>query len=87
MEDTPNIDWLREEVNKLKSLLDDPHPGLSTWNEFYISQVKKLMNFWNAEKPPNEVNSADTEKISSAEYWHCISILQIARRSFRRISG
>jgi len=33
---------LPEEVKKLNDLLQDPHPGLSTWQEAFNSQGKKV---------------------------------------------
>jgi len=46
MSNTPNLDYLKEEVRKLHALLDDPHPGLFTWREAYADQAKVLMEFW-----------------------------------------
>ena len=40
------LDRLLLEVNKLKSLLEDPHPGLSTWCTCYAKQMDKIVNFW-----------------------------------------
>jgi hypothetical protein len=48
--DTPNIAFLREQVDGLKRLLDDPHPGLSTWAKMYGDRMQALSNFWNAEE-------------------------------------
>ncbi len=45
---TPNIDYLREQVTKLKALLDDPHPGLSTWCAMYGECMKSISYFWGA---------------------------------------
>jgi hypothetical protein len=50
MSDTPNLDFLRGEVNKLKDLLDDPHPGLSTWNMAVANCLDKIVQ-WLKPKP------------------------------------
>jgi hypothetical protein len=47
--DTPNLDRLRREVDILKLLLDDAHPGLITWNMAYCLQVEKIIAFWKEE--------------------------------------
>jgi hypothetical protein len=44
---TPNLDDLREQVNGLKALLDDPHPGLHTWIGFYAKRMQAIADFWN----------------------------------------
>lgn len=44
---TPNLDYLREQVRKLKDLLDDPQPGLMSWCEAYGERMKAISNFWN----------------------------------------
>ena len=33
---------LREIVDSLKKLLDDPHPGLITWNAMVADKLEKL---------------------------------------------
>jgi hypothetical protein len=48
--ETPNLDRLRREVDILKRLLDDPHPGLITWNMAYARQMEKLVAFWTEEE-------------------------------------
>lgn len=47
MSDTPNLDYLREEVRRLKLLLDDPHPGNFAWCEMYGKCMKNISDFWN----------------------------------------
>lgn len=47
MSDTPNIDYLREHVGKLKALLDDPHPGLFTWCAAFEKHMQAISDFWN----------------------------------------
>lgn len=46
--DTPNIDYLKEQVTVLKQLLDDPHPGLTTWVEMYGKRMQAISDFWNS---------------------------------------
>ncbi len=46
MDDTPNLNWLREEVRRLNNLLQDAHPGLFTWQAMYAEQMTKISNFW-----------------------------------------
>lgn len=47
--ETPNIDFLREEVNKLKYLLDNPQPGLMSWCKLYGERMQSISDFWNTE--------------------------------------
>jgi hypothetical protein len=42
-----SLDELREEVDKLKSLLDDPHPGLPAWGSFFAERMHNISNYWN----------------------------------------
>ena len=51
MSDTPNLDYLREQVDALKRLLDDPHPGLSSWSKMYGARMQSISDFWNKEEP------------------------------------
>lgn len=44
---TPKLDYLREQVNALKVLLDDPQPGMSTWHQAYGERMTALADFWN----------------------------------------
>ena len=44
---TPVIDELRNHVEHLKALLDDPHPGLSSWCESYNARMQSISDFWN----------------------------------------
>ena len=40
-----NIEFLKEQVDKLKSLLDDPQPGLASWVQMYGERMQALSNF------------------------------------------
>lgn len=40
-----NIDELRGKVAKLLALLEDPHPGLSSWCGFYGEVTNEIMDF------------------------------------------
>ncbi len=40
----PNIGELQEEVGKLNKLLQDAHPGISTWKEALYKQGNKVLN-------------------------------------------
>ena len=45
LQECPNLLELQLEVNKLQQLLDDPHPGLVTWSEFVIKQIRLIAKF------------------------------------------
>lgn len=40
-----NIDELKSHCEKLLNLLNDPHPGLLTWQEHVADRVKKISEF------------------------------------------
>lgn len=40
-----NIDELKEEVKGLLHLLEDPHPGLMTWQQMVHNRIKKIAVF------------------------------------------
>ncbi len=42
---TPRMDRLRAEVDKLKSLLDDPNPGLDTWLDACFGSLDAICEF------------------------------------------
>jgi hypothetical protein len=46
MDPTPNLDFLRDRVNKLKKLLDDPHPDLFTWRQMLQDRMDEITGFW-----------------------------------------
>jgi len=48
--DTPKLEELNGYVTKLKSLLDDPQVGLSSWHEAYAEQMQAINDFW-TDKP------------------------------------
>lgn len=62
MLDTANLEYLREQVTKLKALLDDPHPGFSTWMAFYGERMQAISDFWNSESDEDE-GTEDGEKL------------------------
>jgi len=41
------MEELKDHVAKLNSLLQDPHPGLSTWCEFYYKHIQWIVDYWN----------------------------------------
>lgn len=41
---------LKEEVDKLKSLLDDPQPGLMSWYACLDERMKSLIKMWTGGK-------------------------------------
>lgn len=41
-----NIEKLLQEVNYLKSLLEDPHPGLTTWHDAYLRRLKEISSYY-----------------------------------------
>jgi hypothetical protein len=42
----PVLEQLKADVNRLKSLLDDAHPGLFTWNDAVHRLWKKIVDAW-----------------------------------------
>lgn len=44
---TPNIDYLLEQVSKLKALLEDPQLGLASWCQMYGERMQAISDFWN----------------------------------------
>jgi hypothetical protein len=44
---TPTLADLRDQVEKLKLLLDDPQPGLISWVQMYGERMKWINDFWN----------------------------------------
>jgi hypothetical protein len=46
------LEYIRNEVNKLKQLLDNPEPGLYTWMVMVGDQLKKVGDFYHT--PPKE---------------------------------
>jgi len=44
--ETPNLDYLKEQVDRLQQLLNDPHPGLVTWQQAYADRVNAIVKFW-----------------------------------------
>ncbi len=53
MSDTPNINRLLILAHRLVALLQDPHPGLSTWIESYGRTVRNITEFW--DEPPQDI--------------------------------
>lgn len=51
MTTTPNLDELKRHVSNLKALLDDPQPGLATWQNAYISAILTIGDFINPPQP------------------------------------
>ncbi len=49
-----DLEELKGIVNRLKNLLDDPHPGLTTWCEAYGKRMQQLSDFWNADAESSE---------------------------------
>lgn len=37
-----SLDDLKESVRKLQALLDDPHPGLATWNVMLMDRCREI---------------------------------------------
>jgi hypothetical protein len=37
-----NLDEVKEEARKLLALLEDPHPGLFTWNDFLRIRFERM---------------------------------------------
>lgn len=61
---TENLEELKARVNRLKGLLDDPHPGLGTWAMAYGKAMQAISDFWNCDAP-----EPDTERLDwFAEY-------------------
>lgn len=43
-------DELKRRVDLLKKLLDDPQPGLFTWNMAVADEWKAIAHLWNGDK-------------------------------------
>lgn len=52
-----NIKWLKERVDKLHKLLEDPQPGLHMWVAAYGHLMSEINAFWKGEvkelEPPS----------------------------------
>lgn len=46
----PVLEQLKDNVNKLKQLLDDPQPGLYMWNSFVAERIENIYKLWYGEK-------------------------------------
>jgi hypothetical protein len=44
------LENLKEHVTKLAALLEDPQPGLATWNEFLGQHFKAIHDGWDGNK-------------------------------------
>lgn len=42
---------LQEHIDKLKRLLDDPQPGLFSWNEMLNRRMQTISDLWNIHPP------------------------------------
>lgn len=40
------MEWVQKEVGALNRLLQDPHPGLSTWCEMYAAKMANIADAW-----------------------------------------
>jgi hypothetical protein len=47
MNETQVLDEYRELVRRLKGLLDDPQPGLSSWSLMFGATMNSLIALWN----------------------------------------
>lgn len=54
-----NIEKLLNEVNQLKSLLEDPHPGLFTWCEAYYNKLCEISSWYTGKDTPNKSLNSD----------------------------
>lgn len=51
----PDFKKLKEHVDKMQDLLNDPHPGLYTWCFALGKQWQKVAEMWTGEPEPPEV--------------------------------
>lgn len=57
------LERYRELINKLNSLLDDPHPGLWSWNMMFSKVMEELVSLWqNKNAEQSEKNENITQK-------------------------
>lgn len=56
-----HLEELSDIVNRLKDLLDDPHPGVMTWREALARTSKEFLAFYDADASP--VNAAEKQEI------------------------
>lgn len=57
------IEEYRELVRKLKALLDDPHPGLSSWCLMFGATMNSLMELW---MPEAEIDTSPREPVTTS---------------------
>jgi hypothetical protein len=43
---TPVLDELTERIRQIHALLEDPQPGLITWNLMLGTKVNELVDWW-----------------------------------------
>jgi hypothetical protein len=65
--DTPNIDHLKDLVHGLSTLLEDPHPGLSTWQMFYGESMEAICEFWRPRTPLADAAPELLEALKAAQ--------------------
>lgn len=53
--DTPNLDFLKQEVSRLKKLLDNPYPDVAAWREDYGKCMSEIVDFYTSWKRIEEV--------------------------------
>ena len=53
-EQQKSIDEYRELVRRLKGLLDDPQPGLSSWSLMFGATMNSLVALWHSGADPQE---------------------------------
>jgi len=69
---------LLEEVNHLKALLEDPHPGLITWNEAYQKRLKEISSYYTGESESfNEDNDCSTCQVNDPGSISCDNCLDM----------
>lgn len=57
MEQSTGIEAVKAHVEKLRQLLADPHPGLSTWCACYGREMQWLSDHWDGKQAADALSS------------------------------
>lgn len=49
-----NIEYVLNLINRLKRLLDDPHPNSLSWVVMYSEFMQKISDYWNSDEPSED---------------------------------
>lgn len=66
---TTLIEQTKEAVERMSRLLDDPHPGLATWNIALLRAFDELAKLFSAEKPESQEGEPSGEPSRYGVLW------------------